>query len=164
MVVQALLNCSTEQRATLQSHYGKNNEEDIFIIRNLYEDLRLKDLFSEFEEKSYSKLHRLINSYTGPLHKDTFNAITKQLYKRQNWDTQINISVILGFELYIVFFIICKIMRDSGVFQRVLIRPGTYVTIRPYTPENSRKTEGQIIELICPFYGGWPKDAYKGTP
>ena len=84
LVVQALMNCSSDQKSVLQLHYGKNREDDILKIKELYDDLRLKEKFSEFEEKSYSKINKLINSYSGPLHKNTFNVITEKLYRRQN--------------------------------------------------------------------------------
>ena len=84
LVVQALMNCSSDQKSVLQLHYGKNREDDILKIKELYDDLHLKEKFSEFEEKSYSKINKLINSYSGPLHKNTFNAITEKLYRRQN--------------------------------------------------------------------------------
>lgn len=83
LVIQALQRSSPEQRAVLEAHYGKKNENSISQIKALYKELNLSTVFTEYEDKSFIELTRLIDQLDGSVPKAVFTEFAKKIYKRQ---------------------------------------------------------------------------------
>ncbi|CAG8646664.1 13808_t:CDS:2, partial [Racocetra fulgida] len=80
---QALIVASPEQRKLLDKHYGKNNPEDVSIIKQIYKDLNIEGVYREYEENSYVYLTGLISQLDeNIIKKDIFLEYMKKIYKR----------------------------------------------------------------------------------
>jgi len=62
LVVQALQKASEEQAQILHSNYAKKDASSESIVKQLYAELELRVLFEKFEEDSYTKIQRMIES------------------------------------------------------------------------------------------------------
>ena len=82
MIVNALTLASENQKEIISAHYGRKSDEDVSIIKTLYNDLGLPEIFSQFEDDSFSRIEKLINTYKGPVDPDIFHAIKNKLYRR----------------------------------------------------------------------------------
>lgn len=79
-MVQAIQSCSTEQRDLLEKHYGRDNADDVAVVKvmsqlreffmnirswsgaqKLFLELDLQKKFREYEEKSYGILKEKIS-------------------------------------------------------------------------------------------------------
>ncbi|KAF0384823.1 farnesyl pyrophosphate synthase [Gigaspora margarita] len=80
---QALMTASPEQRKLLDKHYGKKNPEDVSIIKQVYKDLNLEELYREYEENSFTILTELISQLDeNIIKKDIFLEYMNKIYKR----------------------------------------------------------------------------------
>lgn len=61
ITVQALKVVNEEQLQTLQKHYGEKNTESVDVVKKLFEELDLKQLYLAEEERSYKEILRLID-------------------------------------------------------------------------------------------------------
>ncbi|XP_070566289.1 farnesyl pyrophosphate synthase-like [Ptychodera flava] len=83
LVVQALDKATPEQKEILKENYGINDQEKVAVIKKLYEELKLKEAFLEFEEQSYENLMKLVEKCHGDLPSDLFVNFAKRIYKRK---------------------------------------------------------------------------------
>lgn len=85
LVIQALERMTPEQKETLQKHYGKNNPESIAVVKGIYSDLNLTDVYNNYEAESYKTLNEMIEKATadGKLPKAVFTMAIDKIYKRQ---------------------------------------------------------------------------------
>lgn len=84
LVIQALHKTqdNPEQRKILMENYGKQDEDKVQKVRQLYKDLNLEKEFTDFEETSYREILSLIDTDHGNLPKELFIAFTNKIYKR----------------------------------------------------------------------------------
>lgn len=68
--------------SNVQEHYGKDNEESIQKIKDVFVDLELERVFKEYEQASYEKLSADIAAQK-VLPAEVFTALLKKIYKRQ---------------------------------------------------------------------------------
>ena len=66
----------------LQANYGRNEEAYVERVKQIYEDLELKKLYSKYEEESYSLLMKKIEGLQG-LPADMFYEFAERIYKRK---------------------------------------------------------------------------------
>ncbi len=65
-----------------QEHYGRDNEESIQRIKEVFVELELERVFKEYEQASYEKLSAEISTQK-ELPAEVFTALLKKIYKRQ---------------------------------------------------------------------------------
>ncbi|CAK0736430.1 hypothetical protein CVIRNUC_000745 [Coccomyxa viridis] len=82
LIVQALQKASPTQLATIKEHYGKDNEESIAAIKDVFRELDLESTFKQYEQQSYEQLSALI-SQQKLLPEEVFTALLQKIYKRQ---------------------------------------------------------------------------------
>ncbi|KAF8391694.1 hypothetical protein HHK36_024003 [Tetracentron sinense] len=83
MVVKALELCNEEQKKFLYEHYGKADPAIVEKVKELYKALALKDVFSEYESKSYEKLITFIESHPSKAVQGLLKSFLGKIYKRQ---------------------------------------------------------------------------------
>nr|XP_006817642.1 PREDICTED: farnesyl pyrophosphate synthase-like [Saccoglossus kowalevskii] len=83
LAVRALQKATPEQKKILEENYGVDDPGKVAIIKKLYDDLNLKELFYEFEEESYQTLMKLIEQCHGELPAEMFIDFAKRIYKRK---------------------------------------------------------------------------------
>lgn len=66
----------------VQEHYGRDGEESIQKIKDVYVELDLERVFKEYEQTSYEKLSAEISAQK-ELPAEVFTALLKKIYKRQ---------------------------------------------------------------------------------
>lgn len=82
LCVQALKKCTPEQLAIMNDNYGQWDDAKVAKIKDLYKELKLKEMFDEYEEESYKEQMELIKKLEGvpPSVLETFLA---KIYKRK---------------------------------------------------------------------------------
>lgn len=81
LVVQALQKVTSSQRATLASHYGQWDEKKVSVVKELYKELELEQMFKDYEEESYRKLQHELDQVTC-LPRAVFEILLQKIYKR----------------------------------------------------------------------------------
>ena len=85
LLVQALLRMSAQQRHILEANYGKGGEDKKAeaVIKELYKDLKLEDVYEEQEAKSYKECADLIERHGKIIPTETFIRLLKKIHKRE---------------------------------------------------------------------------------
>jgi farnesyl diphosphate synthase len=66
-----------------QDNYGRHDEKKEAAVKELYRELDLSKVYSDYEESSYQALLNLINTSSGSLPTSVFVNFAKKIYKRQ---------------------------------------------------------------------------------
>lgn len=84
MIVCALESANEQQLQVIKEHYGKENDESVEKIKQVFKQLRLRNRFTNLEENSYRQLNRLIIrlARTTKLPESAFNFILNSIYQR----------------------------------------------------------------------------------
>jgi farnesyl diphosphate synthase len=84
LVNQALGRATPEQRQILEVNYGQKNKEKEAVIKKLYDDMKLKELYEEFEEKRAGEIREMIAKVdeSEGLKRSIFEAFLGKIYKR----------------------------------------------------------------------------------
>ena len=83
LVIQAMKVASEEQMELLKSNYGKEDEECVKKVKDLYNALDLQEVYRNYEEESFKSICELINSHkNGGFPKDLFFFLVMKIYKR----------------------------------------------------------------------------------
>ncbi|XP_076010974.1 farnesyl pyrophosphate synthase isoform X2 [Genypterus blacodes] len=82
LVVTALENMTPEQRAELETCYGRHDEASVEKVKALYNTLQLPTLYQTYEEESYQRLQKLIARHAQNLPHQVFLNFAKKIYKR----------------------------------------------------------------------------------
>lgn len=84
LVNQALQIATPEQKKILEENYGRKDKEKETIIKKLYEDLKLEQLYKEYEEKVVGEIRDKIAKIdeSKGLKKEVFEAFLAKIYKR----------------------------------------------------------------------------------
>ncbi|XP_065901609.1 farnesyl pyrophosphate synthase-like [Dysidea avara] len=83
LIVQALKRASDEQRAILEANYGRSDEGCVEKVKEVYESLNLRHLYSEYEEQSYHTISKLIDEHSHILPAPIFLELRDRIYKRE---------------------------------------------------------------------------------
>ncbi|VDI52208.1 farnesyl diphosphate synthase [Mytilus galloprovincialis] len=83
LVIQALKRVSKEQRTELQNNYGCDDPSKIEKVKDLFEQLDLQTVYSDYEENSFKLLMNLIDKNCDILPKEVFTSFAYKIYKRQ---------------------------------------------------------------------------------
>ncbi|KAK0727919.1 farnesyl pyrophosphate synthetase [Lasiosphaeria miniovina] len=84
LVNQALAIVTPEQREILAENYGRKNKDNEAVIKKLYNDLKLEQLYQEYEEKRVGEIRALIANIdeSQGLKKEVFETFLSKIYKR----------------------------------------------------------------------------------
>ncbi|KAF4120457.1 farnesyl diphosphate synthase [Geosmithia morbida] len=84
LVNQAIARATPEQRAILEANYGQKDDAKEATIKKLYDDLQLKKVFEDFEEKRAAELRAMIDAIdeSKGLKKSVFDTFLGKIYKR----------------------------------------------------------------------------------
>nr|XP_025883709.1 farnesyl pyrophosphate synthase 1, mitochondrial isoform X1 [Solanum lycopersicum]XP_025883710.1 farnesyl pyrophosphate synthase 1, mitochondrial isoform X1 [Solanum lycopersicum] len=86
LVVKALERCNEEQKKILDENYGIDDKACVAKIEALYKDLKLEDVYREYEENTYEELINTIEDEETKLSKPmqaVLKSFLEKIYKRQ---------------------------------------------------------------------------------
>lgn len=84
LVNQALKRCTPEQRKVLNENYGIKDEAKEKKVKELWKELKLDQVYAEFEEERVGALRKMIaeTDESEGLKKEVFESFLKKIYKR----------------------------------------------------------------------------------
>jgi farnesyl diphosphate synthase len=84
LVNQALSIATPEQRKILDENYGRKNKENEAVVKKLYDDLKLEQIYKDYEEKRVGEIRKLISEVdeSEGLKKTVFESFLGKIYKR----------------------------------------------------------------------------------
>ncbi|CAB1334549.1 unnamed protein product [Coregonus sp. 'balchen'] len=82
LVVTALGVMTPEQRAELESCYGRHDSVSVEKVKALYNTLQMSTLYHQYENDSYQRLQKLIARHAQNLPHAVFLNFAKKIYKR----------------------------------------------------------------------------------
>ncbi|XP_046574693.1 farnesyl pyrophosphate synthase-like [Haliotis rubra] len=83
LVVQALNRANDSQRKLLEENYGQHDPEKVKKVKEVFRELNLQKVYTDYEESSYNDLSVLIGKCAGNLPEEVFRDFAKKIYKRQ---------------------------------------------------------------------------------
>lgn len=83
LVVKALELCNEEQKKLLYENYGKDDAACIAKVKALYNDLKLEEVFLEYEKSCYEKLTSSIAAHPSKAVQAVLLSFLGKIYKRQ---------------------------------------------------------------------------------
>lgn len=81
LVVQALERASADQKKIIRENYGKEDEAAVERVKELYRDLKLEQVFQDYEQESFQQLTTTIQGQS-QLPEGVFGLLLKKIYKR----------------------------------------------------------------------------------
>jgi len=81
LVVQALLRATPAQRKLFDQHYGKDDAKDVQVIKNVYLDIGIPEIFKKYEDASYAELIAKIKRVR-IMPQEVFLKLLAKIYKR----------------------------------------------------------------------------------
>jgi len=83
LVNQALKICTPEQRQILNENYGQNDPQKIQRVKDLYKELKIEELYKQYEEESYQRVSAMIAKVDpNIINPDVFTKFMNRIYKR----------------------------------------------------------------------------------
>ncbi|CAG5121297.1 unnamed protein product [Candidula unifasciata] len=83
LIVKALEIASDEQKEKLQANYARWETEAVEKVKAIYRDLKLEDVYKQYEESSHEEITNLINSIASAVPKEVFLDFASKIYKRE---------------------------------------------------------------------------------
>ncbi|GMH25474.1 hypothetical protein Nepgr_027317 [Nepenthes gracilis] len=82
LVVKALELCNDGQKKLLFENYGKDNPSCVAKVKELYTELNLQGVFSDYERQSYEKLTKSIEAHPSKSVREILKSFLGKIYKR----------------------------------------------------------------------------------
>nr|BBU53604.1 farnesyl diphosphate synthase 2 [Lithospermum erythrorhizon] len=82
LVVKAMELCNKEQMKLLNENYGKDDPSCVAKVKDLYNTLKLQDVYLEYERKSYEKLNEEIEAHPSRAVQAVLKSFLAKIYKR----------------------------------------------------------------------------------
>lgn len=84
LVNQALEIATPEQRKILEENYGQKDDAKEAVIKKLFDDMKLKERYHEFEERRADEIRAMIERVdeSEGLKKEVFTVFLNKIYKR----------------------------------------------------------------------------------
>jgi farnesyl diphosphate synthase len=84
LVNQALAIATPEQRKILDDNYGRKDKANEAVVKKLYDELKLEQIYKEYEEKRVGEIRKMIDEVdeSEGLKKSVFEGFLKKIYKR----------------------------------------------------------------------------------
>ena len=67
----------------LQANYGRHDAECVKKVKEIYRNLQLPKVYSDYEQSSYESLLATIDDCCGTMPREMFRAYARKIYKRQ---------------------------------------------------------------------------------
>lgn len=83
LCVKALKLMSADQRKVFDEHYGKHEDSSVQKIKQIFDDLNLKDLYLKQEETSHVEITKLVNEASSFLPSALFLPILDKIHLRE---------------------------------------------------------------------------------
>lgn len=83
LVVKATELCNEEKKKVLFDNYGKEDPSCVAKVKAIYNELDIKDVFEEYESKSYEKLITAIEAHPSKAVQAVLKSFLAKIYKRQ---------------------------------------------------------------------------------
>lgn len=83
LVCKALELVTDEQKKVLEENYGKHDAEGVQKVKDLYRELKLEELFHEYEEEQKAACDELIAKIEPQNFQELFKFLLGKIYKRQ---------------------------------------------------------------------------------
>lgn len=83
VVVKALELCNDDQKKILYENYGKDDPDCVAKVKDLYNDLKIQDVFLDYESKSYQKLIKGIEAHPSTAVQSVLKSFLSKIYQRQ---------------------------------------------------------------------------------
>jgi farnesyl diphosphate synthase len=81
LVVQALKLATPDQRQVIENHYGRDSDEDEKIIKKLYVDMGLEQLYRDYEKSSFESITTTLDTLQS-MPRGPFDYLLGKIYKR----------------------------------------------------------------------------------
>jgi len=81
LICQAVLLANPAQKKLLAKHYAKEDPADVKIVKDIYRELNLENVFQRYEEQSFQELRALIQN-TEHVPKGVYQGLLEKIYKR----------------------------------------------------------------------------------
>jgi farnesyl diphosphate synthase len=82
LVVEALKICTPAQRTVIEQNYGVWDDKKVAIIKQLYRELKLEQLFLSYEEESYQSIQNELQHISPKVPKEVYLIFLDKIYKR----------------------------------------------------------------------------------
>jgi len=87
MVVMAMQRSNPKQKELLKENYGRDDSSCVAAVKDLYEDLKLKEAYAKFEEVEHNDILALIQQLhhggsKGGMNPDVFHYFLNRIHKR----------------------------------------------------------------------------------
>ena len=84
LINKALEIATPEQRKILEENYGRKDKANEAVVKKLYDDLKLKQIYEEYEEKRVDEIKQKIAAIdeSEGLKKTVFESFLSKIYKR----------------------------------------------------------------------------------
>lgn len=83
LVCKALEIVNDEQKAVLVEHYGKHDPEGVKKVKELYKELKLEEMYHDYEEEQKKRCDELIAKIQPESFRELFKFLLGKIYKRQ---------------------------------------------------------------------------------
>jgi len=67
----------------MQANYGRHEAECVQKVKEIYAELQLSKVYSDYERTSYESLLTTIDDCCGTMPREMFRAYARKIYKRQ---------------------------------------------------------------------------------
>lgn len=84
LVCKALELVNDDQKGVLEEHYGKHDPEGVRKVKDLYRELKLEELYHEYEEEQKGICDELIARIEPENFQDLFKFLLGKIYRRKN--------------------------------------------------------------------------------
>jgi len=85
LFVTALQTAATpEQRASLLENYGQNEESKITKVKGLYKEMKLPQLYEQYEQQTFQTISTHIQQMSPQLPKHLFSEMLAKIYRRSS--------------------------------------------------------------------------------
>ena len=79
----ALSIANSDQKTILEDNYGINNPENVLKVKEIYSELKIEQLYKDYEISSFDKIQTLINGLEQTiLPNELFVTFINRIYKR----------------------------------------------------------------------------------
>ncbi|EFC49975.1 predicted protein, partial [Naegleria gruberi] len=82
MVVNALKLANEEQLTVLKSNYGKEEPEKVKLVKELYAQLNLEQLYKDYEKSAIESMNQLIAKVPEVINKDIYKTLLSKIANR----------------------------------------------------------------------------------
>ncbi|ORX75850.1 farnesyl pyrophosphate synthase [Anaeromyces robustus] len=83
LVNQVLKICTPEQKQILAENYGQDDPVKIQRVKDLYKELKIEELYKQYEEESYKNISDMISKVDpNVINPDVFTKFMNRIYKR----------------------------------------------------------------------------------